>query len=77
LVPSIVYKLARVKKRGRKKRVSALAVLNVLHPSCCINTVRSVMQNTDTTRRRKRVRNVPLSQSELRMLDLSRQHQGW
>jgi hypothetical protein len=78
LVPSIVHKLAHVKVRGKKKRVSARAVLNVLPPaSCCINTVRAVMKITDTSRRRKRLKNAPLSQSELRMLDASRQHQGW
>lgn len=79
LVPSIVFKLARVKGHGRKKRVTARRVVTTLPKPCSLRTVRRVMKGMqlDTKRKRKRMKNDPLSQEQEAAMNRCRHYQGW
>lgn len=81
LLPTVVHKLAtpkaKVRVRGKKKRVTALAVRNALPTPCSMRTVRRAMQGLDVTRRRKRLQGEPLSQEQESRMNRSRNLQGW
>jgi hypothetical protein len=77
LVQKLSVPKVKVRVRGRKKRVTALAVRNALPTQCSMRTVRRAMQGLDVNRRRKRSEATPLSQEQESRMNRSRNLQGW